>query len=116
MKELICIVCPNGCHLKVDEENGYAVTGNKCDRGIDYGKAELINPVRVVTSTVKLKSGTSCRLPVKTNLPIPKSKIFDIMELLNDITVTAPVRTGDILLENILDTGASLVACKSVER
>ena len=23
MTDLICIVCPKGCHLKVDEENGY---------------------------------------------------------------------------------------------
>ena len=33
MKELICIVCPKGCHLRVDEDNGYAVTGNGCPRG-----------------------------------------------------------------------------------
>ena len=115
MKELICIVCPNGCHLKVDEENGYAVTGAKCDRGVEYGKTELQNPVRVVTSTVKLSSESSCRLPVKTNLPIPKSKIFDIMEVLEDITVSAPVRTGDVLVKNILGTGADLVSCKTVE-
>ena len=116
MKELICIVCPNGCHLKVDEENGYAVTGAKCDRGVEYGKTELKNPTRVVTSTIKLVSKVSCRLPVKTNLPIPKSKIFDIMEVINDLTVTAPIRTGDVLVENILGTGASLVACKTVEK
>ncbi len=52
MKELICIVCPRGCHLTVDENNGYAVTGNSCKRGEIYGKAEVTNPVRVVTSTV----------------------------------------------------------------
>ena len=60
MKELICIVCPNGCHLKVDEENGYNVTGNKCERGAEYGKAELLHPVRVVTSTVRIE-GAACR-------------------------------------------------------
>ena len=60
MKELICIVCPNGCHLKVDEENGYNVTGNKCERGAEYGKAELLYPMRMVTSTVRIE-GASCR-------------------------------------------------------
>ena len=53
MKELICIVCPKGCHLKVDEENGCAVTGNGCPRGAEYGKSELLHPTRVLTSTVK---------------------------------------------------------------
>ena len=60
MKELICIVCPNGCHLKVDEENGYNVTGNKCERGAEYGKAELLHPVRVVTSTVRIEGAAAC--------------------------------------------------------
>ena len=50
MKELICIVCPKGCHLRVDEDNGYAVTGNGCPRGAEYGKIELTHPTRVVTS------------------------------------------------------------------
>ena len=50
MKELICIVCPKGCHLKVDEENGCAVTGNGCPRGAEYGKNELLHPTRVLTS------------------------------------------------------------------
>ena len=115
MKELICIVCPNGCHLKVDTQHDYAVTGNKCERGVDYGKAELISPVRMVTSTVKLQSAHSCRLPVKTNTSIPKNRIFDVMKVLEDLTVCAPVKTGDVLLENVLGTGANIVACKTVE-
>ena len=63
MKELICIVCPNGCHLKVDEENGYNVTGNKCERGAEYGKAELLHPMRMVTSTVRIEGAPCRRLP-----------------------------------------------------
>ena len=66
MTDLICIVCPKGCHLHVDEENGYAVTGNSCPRGADYGKKELVNPTRVITSTVKITGGIHNRLPVKT--------------------------------------------------
>ena len=57
MTELICIVCPKGCHLKVDEENGYRVTGNSCKRGEEYGKKELTNPTRVITSTVRVTGG-----------------------------------------------------------
>ncbi len=114
MKELICTSCPNGCHLKVDDENGYTVTGNKCERGIEYGKAELLNPVRVVTSTVKIDGARYPRLPVKTNHPISKSLIFDVMRLLDDITVKSPVKIGDVIAENILGTDISVVACKNM--
>ena len=54
MKELICIVCPKGCHLKVDEENGCAVAGNSCPRGEEYGRNEILHPVRVLTSVVRM--------------------------------------------------------------
>ena len=81
MKELICIVCPKGCHLKVDEENGYAVTGNGCPRGAEYGKAELVNPTRVVTSTVRCIGGGHPRCPVKTDRAIPRELLFEAMHL-----------------------------------
>ena len=67
MRELICITCPKGCHLKVDEENGYKVTGNGCPRGAIYGKKECTHPTRVVTSTVKIVGAEIERLSVKTN-------------------------------------------------
>ena len=57
MKELICIVCPKGCHLQVDEQNDYQVFGNSCPRGAEYGKNELLHPTRVLTSIVKVTGG-----------------------------------------------------------
>lgn len=114
MTELICIVCPKGCHLKVDEENNYAVTGNTCEKGVDYGKKELINPTRVITSTVKLNAKFQVRLPVKTSKDIPKGRIKEAMALLNDITVDAPVKIGDVIVRDILGLGADFVATKSV--
>ena len=77
MTDLICIVCPKGCHLKVDEENGYKVTGNGCPRGAAYGEKELVNPTRVITSTVRVEAKTARRVPVKTASDIPKGKIYD---------------------------------------
>ena len=114
MKELICIVCPRGCHLRVDEENGYSVSGAGCARGVEYGKTELQNPTRVVTSTVCIEGGAYPRLPVKTDRAIAKSKVFDVMRLLDGVTVTSPVRTGDVILQNILGTDVSIVACKDM--
>ena len=79
MKDLICIMCPKGCHLKVDEEHGYTVTGNRCPRGAEYGHNELKNPTRVITSTVRLRSKSACRLPVKTDGQIPKYMMKEAM-------------------------------------
>ena len=114
MKELICIVCPKGCHLKVDEDNGYAVTGNGCPRGAEYGKAELTNPTRVVTSTVRIEGAVLPRCPVKTNGAIPKGMIFDIMAELDKVTLTAPVTVGQVVIENVCGTGIDVVAARSL--
>ena len=72
MTNLICIVCPKGCHLSVDEADGYKVTGQGCPRGEEYGKKELQSPTRVITSTVRITGGIHNRLPVKTSRDIPK--------------------------------------------
>ena len=83
-KQLICIACPMGCHLEIDIDDDYKVTGNKCKKGIEYGKKELINPTRIITSTVVIKGGIYKRLPVKTDGEISKKLIFEVMkELLN---------------------------------
>ena len=115
MKELICIVCPKGCHLKVDEENGYAVTGNSCPRGAEYGKNELSNPTRMLTSTVCIESGVYPRLPVKTSQAIPKSLLFAAMDEIAKVRLTAPVTCGQVLISNLLDTGADLVASRNMD-
>lgn len=115
MTELICIVCPKGCHISVDEENGYSVKGNACKRGEDYGKKELVNPTRVITSTVKIKGALHRRIPVKTNRDIPKGLVFDAMRLLDNLELTAPVRAGDIVYENIFGSGIHFMATKTEE-
>ena len=114
MTNIICITCPKGCHLSVDEENGYKVTGNGCPRGEIYGKNELQHPVRVITSTVKIEGAAVPRLPVKTDKALPKEKMFDCMHLLDDITVQSPVKVGTVLAENILGTDVNIVATKSL--
>ncbi len=114
MKELVCIVCPKGCRLHVDEENGYLVTGNSCLRGAQYGKNEILNPTRVLTSTVKMEGGLYRRCPVKTNKAIPKDKLFDVMQALNAVTLGAPVTVGQVVIENVCGTGADVIATKAL--
>lgn len=114
MTNIICITCPKGCHLCVDENNDYAVTGNSCPRGVEYGKNELLHPVRTVTSTVRVAGAAIPRLPVKTDRPLPKEKMFECMALLDTITAQAPVHVGDVLASHILGTDVNIVATKSL--
>ena len=87
MKELICIICPRGCHLSVDEET-LAVSGNTCPRGAEYGRSEVSNPVRTVTGSVKACGGLHPMLPVRTDKPVSKAKMFEIMETLHSFGTT----------------------------
>ncbi len=114
MTNLICIVCPKGCHLSVDEANGYAVTGNGCPRGVAYGQKELTNPTRVITSTVKIRGGIHRRLPVKTNSDIPKALIPQAMALLDGVELESPVHVGDVVVADICGTGVSFVASRDM--
>lgn len=114
MKDLICTICPKGCHLHVDENNNYEVTGNSCLRGKEYGQKELINPTRIIPSTVKIKGGIHKRLPVKTDKPIPKSLIFKAIKLLDNVDVDSPIKAGDIIISNILGTDINFIASRDM--
>lgn len=114
MKELICIVCPKGCHLQVDEDRDYAVSGNSCPRGAEYGKMELTHPTRVVTSTVRCTGGAHPRCPVKTAEPIPKELIFQAVRCLDGVELTAPVHTGDVVVADVCGTGVPFVATRDL--
>ncbi len=114
MRELICIVCPKGCHLHVDENNGCKVTGNGCPRGAEYGKIELTHPTRVVTSTVRCAGGRYPRCPVKTDRPVPKEKIFEVMRALDGVELAAPVRAGQVVIPDVCRTGANVVATRAI--
>ncbi|MBQ6716601.1 MAG: DUF1667 domain-containing protein [Clostridia bacterium] len=114
MKNLICIVCPRGCRLTVDDENGYKVSGNQCARGAEYGKNEILNPVRTVTTTVRIQSSAMKLCPVRTEKPIPKDMMFDCIRALNAVALKAPVKTGDIAYENILSTGVNVIVTRDI--
>lgn len=104
-----------GCHLKVDVENK-TVEGNTCKRGEIYGINEITNPVRIITSTVKVSDGELPVLPVKTKEPVPKDMNFRIMEALKEIRVEAPIKVGDIIVENILDTGINIISTRNIRK
>ena len=110
-KQLTCILCPRGCSLTVTGE--LSVTGNACPRGEKYAIEESTNPVRTVTATVRVANRKDTMLSVKTETPVPKEKMMDVMALLRSMTVTAPISIGAVIVEDIL--GTKIIATQKVD-
>lgn len=111
-KNLTCVACPLGCSITVeldDAGNILSVTGNTCKRGDAYARTEMTNPTRSLTSTVKVSGGVHPVVPVKSAAPVPKSMLFDCMKEINQVTLQAPVKIGQVVIQNILGTGVDIV-------
>ena len=109
---VICTICPNGCRINVKKtEDGYITEGNICNRGEKYAIQEVIEPSRTLTSSV-IGSGNVI-VPVKSDKPIPKTKLFLAMEEINKITVTLPISLGTVVIKNVAGTDANIVCAKS---
>ncbi len=113
MKEFVCIECPKGCRLTIDENLN--VTGNTCIRGKKYAINEVTAPKRIITSTVVVNSKIVSRLPVMTENDVPKELMFEIIKVLNDVRVKVPVKCRDIIVENICGTGVNIIATRTLE-
>ena len=114
-RNLTCIVCPIGCQLSVTLENGVVteVTGNTCPRGKQYAIDECTNPVRTVTSTVRVSNRKDTMVSVKTAAPVPKGNMLDVMSLLRKTKVEAPVAIGDVILTDVY--GTTVIATKAID-
>ena len=113
-RNLICIICPRGCALTAEiGENGVTVTGHTCPKGEEYAINECTNPVRTVTATIRAANRKDTMVSVKTDRPVPKGKMMDVMALLRETEVNAPVVIGDVVLENVF--GANIVVTKGLE-
>ena len=112
-RELTCIICPRGCSLRVTvlDDGTVSVTGNSCPRGKTYGETEMTHPMRTLTTTVATADGRM--LPVRTSAPVPKEMLFACMEAVNEIVVSRDTDIGDILVPDLLGTGADLIATGS---
>jgi len=111
-RDLICVACPRGCMITVEYEGKevLSVTGNTCKRGEEYARTEIVNPTRNIASTVKVNGGVHPVVPVKTSAPIPKTMIFDCMREINAVSVDAPVKLGQVIIQDVLGTGVNIVA------
>lgn len=113
-KQITCIICPRGCTVNVRRENDkYTVSGNACPRGETYAINECTNPVRTVTSIVRISNREDTMVSVKTEAPIPKDNIFHVMELIHNKKVSAPVKIGDVIISDCF--GTNIIATKNID-
>ncbi len=112
-KNIICIICPRGCQLKAKIVSDIiTVEGNACKRGENYAIAECTNPLRTVTSIVRVANRTDTMVSVKTLGAVPKDKIEEIMEIIRNTQVEAPVKIGDVIISDIYST--DIIATKNI--
>ncbi|MDY6029355.1 MAG: DUF1667 domain-containing protein [Acidaminococcaceae bacterium] len=111
-----CIMCPLGCEMTVTVEDGVfkSVTGNTCPRGEKYAKDEVTSPKRMLTGTVSIGGGILPLLPVVSSAALPKDRILDCSAFLRTVDVAGPVKTGDVIVENILGLGVDIIASRDM--
>ena len=118
IRNITCIECPKGCKLTVETDGKYVISlsGNECMKGAAYAKQEIENPERILATTV-LAEGLDLKIvPVRTSKPIPKDKIFSVMDEVRKVRVTNPVKVGDVVLGNVLGLGVDVVATRETSK
>ena len=117
-KEIICVSCPMGCRITVQAKEGdiISITGNDCSKGIKYAKEEFINPLRILPTTVKVIGGEFPLVSVKTEKAIPKRLLLKAMAEIAEIEVEAPIKIGQVIKDDLIGTGVSLVATRNIKR
>ncbi|MBM7558669.1 DUF1667 domain-containing protein [Marinitoga litoralis] len=119
VKELTCVRCPLGCKVRIEyteELEVIDVAGNKCPRGREYAIQEISDPHRILVTSVKVKNGKYPLASIKTTEAIPLRLFDEAMRIIEKLEIEAPVKMGDIIIENFLDTGANLIVTRSIER
>ncbi len=117
-EKMICITCPVGCTLEVTHEGETLlnVEGNTCPRGEQYAKEELTDPRRMVATTVKVKGGLHPLVPVYTQAPVPKPRIFELLSKIRQVEIDAPVEINQIVLEDPLGEGVNVIASRDLPK
>ena len=116
-KIITCIGCPSGCQISVTKiGDDYKVEGNECKRGEEYAIEEFTAPKRILTTTIQVISGVLPLIPVRSDRPLPKDQLFDCMDYLSTLKTQAPIKMGDVIVENILDLDANIIASRDLAK
>ena len=113
---ILCVTCPKGCSLAVTREGDTVVEVKPgCKRGHEYARRELVDPRRMVATSVRIKNGVHPLLPVYTSAPFPKPRIMELQLKLRKVETQAPVKMGAVIIRNILDSGIDIIASRDME-
>ena len=119
LKTLTCIQCPRGCPLTVTLGPGGSVgsvDGNGCDLGPGWARKEIEDPVRTLTTSVRVLRGREDLVSVRTAGPIPRRLVAEAMAVARELRIEAPVALGRVVAENLAGTGVPLIATRGVDR
>lgn len=114
--EITCICCSNNCVVKVDETNNNAVSGNRCSNGEAYAIHELTNPKRQVNAQLPIAGADVDHLPVKTDRAVRLEHLDNILDVLKELHLEAPIYVSQVIVRDIAGTGANLVSCATVNK
>ncbi len=114
-KGIRCIVCPTGCLVHVENINGELILeGHTCKRGEEYAREEFIAPKRILTTTIRVENGFLPLIPVRSDRPIPKDRLRDTLKEIAQTVANAPIKMGDILIENVLGLEINIIASRDL--
>ena len=117
-KRYVCIICPNSCEIDVEYSGKEIkkISGQTCKRGDEYVRKELIAPERGITTSVPISGGVIPLVSVRSSKTIPKELLPKVIAEISKARAAAPVKMGDVLIKNVLGTGADIIATKNVPR
>jgi CxxC motif-containing protein len=114
---MTCIICPEGCKMEVlVKGRGVDVSGHKCKKGPLFAADEVLNPQRILTTTMEIESEDVHRIAVRSSAGVPKDKLVEMIGLLRKTRLCAPVKMGDVIIADILGSGANIIASSSVDK
>jgi CxxC motif-containing protein len=117
-RHFVCVVCPVGCEIDVVHDGGKIISmeGNKCEKSEEFVSQELVEPMRILTTTVRIQGSRWPVIPVRTDKAVPKRLFPRIMRQLRRIRLQAPVSMLDVVVRDVLHTGANVVATRTMPR
>jgi CxxC motif-containing protein len=112
---MVCICCPMSCELHIHKVNGeYHIENASCKKGRDYAIQEMTNPMRLLTTTIRINNGTHPMLPVRSNREIPKNLMMEAVKNLASVSINAPVKCGEVIINNFLGLGVDIIASRDM--
>ena len=117
-RHFTCVICPIGCEIDVELQDSdvASMIGDKCVKGKEFVLHELEEPMRILTTTILIKGAKWAMLPVRTDKPIPKRLLFNVIKELANIELQAPVKISDVIIRDTAGTGANVVATRNMRR